>query len=51
MLKFEDMFEKEETEYEKLFNDLLKRYKAKKIEDLDEKNKKKFFNELDKLVK
>ena len=48
------MFEKvkkvTDKEYEKIFNDLLKKYKAKGIDALSDKDKKKFFNELDKMI-
>ena len=54
MIKFQEMFEKAkkvtDKEHEKIFNGLLKKYKARGIDDLSDKDKKKFFNELDKMI-
>lgn len=38
-------------EYDKYFQQLLKKYKAKDIEDLSKEDKKKFFNDIEKNVK
>ena len=54
MKSFKSMFEKakevSDKEYEKIFKTELKKFGVKDIQDLSDKDKKKFFNKLDSLV-
>ena len=55
MLKFKDIFEKSKEmsnkEYDLYFQKLLKKYKIKDISELSDKDKSKFFKEIDRAVK
>ena len=55
MLKFKDIYEKAKEmsnkEYDLYFQKLLKKYKVSDVSDLSDKDKSKFFKEIDKNVK
>ena len=55
MLKFKDIYEKAkdytDKEYDLYFQKLLKKYKVSDVSELSDKDKSKFFKEIDKAVK